>query len=524
MAFTTAPALSTYETTKLPPVYDLDIPLGTAFPYAGLTNIIPLKDIHSDKIYGQTRYCISSKWVSSSSHDQYCRGMYVWEKSNGVVYYFVVIHEETVNTSKVYSSTNGTSWSAVNTLTTDATTPVRFTEFIDSTNIKKLVMVDGLEGYVFTSNAAGTKITDVDFPSPHVPFPVFLDGYLFLAKADTADIYNSDLNDPAVWTAGSFISAEMYPDNIQALVKINNYLVAIGAQSCEYFYDAANATASPLARLEGASAGFGTLFPNSIASSKDKIVMLANNNDGESCFKYIEGTRSQDIPCPFIQLWSSTSNALACRGSFIRQYGSLFYCFTFDGLSQAVPNSFMYALETQYWIKSSIYNGGVLPAFFTNEATSSAPTTFLAGHIYGTSSFNVLFGTLNPLSKYASPKSMDSFTGDSTDLKAIPQTIRTPSIDFGTVNRKFMYRFGIEFLSIIYNTTSSTEGFTVNIYDTGQTGPDSVTFSTYIYKDYSFPFVTQLGTFRQRAFEVTTTSSYPVRYNGFEVDINKGQQ
>lgn len=31
------------------------------------------------------------------------------------------------------------------------------------------------------------------FPTPHVPTPVFLDGYIFLSKANTADIYNSDL-------------------------------------------------------------------------------------------------------------------------------------------------------------------------------------------------------------------------------------------------------------------------------------------------------------------------------------------
>jgi len=106
---------------------------------------------------------------------------------------------------------------------------------------------------------AGTEITSADFPTPHCPFPVFMDGYLFVAKSGTQDIYNSNLDDPALWTAGDYISAEMYPDKIVALSKNNNYIYALGSNSIEYFYDAAVATGSPLGRHDSAVQQFGAV-------------------------------------------------------------------------------------------------------------------------------------------------------------------------------------------------------------------------------------------------------------------------
>jgi hypothetical protein len=348
MAYTPSPENQTYSTHRIPAAYSIDLRPGNLsvnsaasgiVQDAGMVNLIP--SIHRDPItqgkelVAETRAAIVATPVTTSAFPStVLRGFHVWEKSPGTIYYFAVVG------TGVYTTVTpevANTWTSVNTIAA-GTGPVRFTEYIDDVATKKLIMVDGVAGYVFTSNLAGTLIVDADFPTPHVPWPVFIDGYLFLAKANTGDIYNSDLNDPAAWTAGSFISSELYPDDIQALVKVNNYLLAIGTQGCEYFYDAGNETASPLARQEGGSLPFGCIIPNSIAVNKNSVVMITNSNDGQAVIKVIEDFKHKDLDSSFVipMLNSRIRNnasitSAGVRGYFFRQSGKLFYAIKFCG-------------------------------------------------------------------------------------------------------------------------------------------------------------------------------------------------
>lgn len=79
--------------------------------------------------------------------------------------------------------------------------------------------------------------------------PVILDGYLFFMEEQTQRIYNSAVGDPTDFTvANDFIDAEMKGDILLAIGKYKNYLVAYGARSIEFFYDAAVEIGSPLRR------------------------------------------------------------------------------------------------------------------------------------------------------------------------------------------------------------------------------------------------------------------------------------
>jgi hypothetical protein len=521
MAYTSAPEKQTNATERTSLVHDIDIIPGftdLSFATSGMTNILAFRK--GEELYGETRDTISGNTVLAGG-TCICRGMYVWEKTAGTVYYYVVTTDGT--NSRVYTSTTGLngSWSNVTTLTNNATTPVRFTEFIDSTNVKKLVLVDGLEGYVFTTNAAGTKIVDADFPTPHVPFPVFIDGYLFLAKAGTGDIYNSDLNDPALWTAGSFISSELYPDDVVALVKVNNYLLAIGKEGSEFFYDAANATASPLAREQGASLPFGTVFPNSIASNKDTVVLLAQNNDGSSVFKVIEGFKHADFPAPVIlrvlstQLSQSQISASSLRAYFIRQNGELFYVLNSSGTSiiPSITNTLVANLKEKQWVNFAF--GGTtndFPAMVSAPSTSGSMNTYVAGQYYGV----VFFGKLIPNADY------DTLDNGSV-VWSIQQRIKVPPNNYGTLNRKFMSRLAINYQRNVETFPIKVQ-YSDDMMQTFSTQRDLIGYTTgSTAVDGGFPFLTQLGSFRQRGFSIYVAST-KVRWLYLEVDINKGQQ
>lgn len=535
MAFTSSPQVQTYATQTLPAAYDLDLRPDSAlvrgisqYQDAGMVNLIPVKHKNAasgaDEIHAVTRQPIHAYSVVAGKIN---RGCYVWEKTAGTTYYFVVCG------TGVYTSTDAATWTQVDTLLTNVTTPVRFTEFINDTNDKTLILVDGIEGYVYDDNTAGTKITDADFPSPHVPFPVYLDGYLFLAKAGTGDIYNSDLLDPTAWTAGNFISSELYPDDVQALVKVNNYLLAIGIQGSEYFYDAGNSPGSPLARSEGVSLPFGTQLPNSIASNKDTVVLIANSNDGENSIKIIQDFKADNINPTFLiaalnSRFDASSNATtpaSVRGFFFRQNGLLHYGLAFQG-DIATPSlfnsTFVYSFNTTYWTEFRVGATGdsPFPVYFTASSRSGKIATFVSGHYGGYAFFGQMEeGGQSPFSATA----VDSIqtAGISENIYA---EVRTSSEDFGTLNRKTMSRFG---MTLTENTSSTATSGTPITIDVSWSDDDYATYSTprtlIFGASLDFPFITQLGMFRKRSFKYTYASTSFLRIKSIEVDINRGQ-
>jgi hypothetical protein len=530
MAYTSAPEKDTYGTQRITSVYPIDMRVGvspgncTTRVDAGMVNLLPRKikeQKDSDPIlHAESRLPICAGQVAATSDP--VRGCYVWEKSAGNVYYFVVI-----NTS-VYTSTTGLagSWTAVNTLLTSASSPVGFTEFINASNVKSLVLVDGVEGYVYTSNAAGTKITDVDFPTPHVPNPIFLDGYLFLAKANTADLYNSDLNDPAAWTNGSYISSELYPDDITGLVKINNYLVAIGRTGTEFFYDAANASGSPLARYDGGVLPFGTSISTSLASTENMAIFIANNNDGEAVIKVIEDFKHKEIDAawmmPYLNLaLNNGASAANIRGYMMRQNGDLLYVLRIPGASNtndAGNGVFAYSFDAQQWFEFSCGSDGqMFNVMATHNGTSGNIATFVAGNYF--TGGVAYFGSMGPSTlstSYFTSYGQDYFNGGTTTLPYQIE-IRTVPMDFGTMNLKFMSRFAV---GQTVNNTSATPSMTLYWSD----GDYTFNNSSPLNAAYDFPFVTQLGSFRRRAFKLVANAAYSFRIKFFEVDINKGQQ
>lgn len=537
MAFSSAPTQDTYSSHRISLIHNLEIRPGfSSFDniYSGMNNVVPFKNVVDNNndttrmadLIGETRDVIHAT-ATIGNTVAVTRGMYVWEKVVGAtIYYFMVVNDGT--NTKVWTSTDGVNFSAVTTFPANGTSQVRFCEFIDSTNVKKLVLVDGTYGYVFTSNAAGTQIVDADFPSPHVPFPVFADGYLFLAKAGTGDIYNSDLNDPASWTPGNFISSELYPDDVQAMMKIGNYILVIGKDGSEYFYDAGNTTGSPLARYEGGSLPFGTVFPNSIAHNLDTVMFLANNDDGESAFKVVKGFTHQDIPANAViralaTKWSiMTFNGSQFRACFIRQNGELLYVLNIDGVTStstvSLEDTVVASLLHKMWVEFTYFDGLIdsqYPVMFSAPASTGNLNTYVAGQVKGVSYFGYLTtGDADPVFNMTIGVS-SSFTNAA---KFINQFIFVPPESFGTLNSKTMSRLGISYVSLVSSniTVTWSDDFMNNfnlpwrVLAGSSDGPDT-----------GFPYITQMGRFRQRGFYVAALTGR-VRWEFIEVDINKG--
>lgn len=411
------------------------------------------------------------------------RGLYNWLFS-GVNYVFSVV------ANKVY--VNGVS---VLTLTT-STGLVGFAEHVSSVAASTLVLVDGTKGYVFTDSTTSAEIVAVDFPTPHIPFPIFLDGYIFLAKAASQDIYNSNLDDPTLWTAGDYFSAEMYPDKIVALSKNNNYIYAIGSNSIEYLYDAAEATGSPLGRHTSAVQQFGCPAPGTVVPTDQEVFMVGQTAAGGYTIWAVEGFKEKEISIPAVRnaLFTEGASLVSAKAYSIRVASQKLYVLCLSS------RTLVYSLDTQMWSEWTSGATGAT-AFVGTFATDGPAGKPYILHTTGTSVYTM---------------SENVFTDDGTAFRC---EIVTEKQDFETINRKFMHRLAI--IGDVPDSTGADNSVSIEWSD-----DDYATWSTArtLTFNYDFPVMGQLGSFRRRAFRLRYSSPHLIRFMGLEVDINKGQQ
>lgn len=126
------------------------------------------------------------------------------------------------------------------------------------------------------------------FPADNVGSVVFLDGYVFVARAD-GSIYNSNLEDPTTWNPSDFITAEMFPDGLKALARQNNMIMALGDVSCEFFFDAANPTGSPLSKVDQAVLQVGAVSCKSVLHQETYVTWVVNGATGGFYINKLEG-------------------------------------------------------------------------------------------------------------------------------------------------------------------------------------------------------------------------------------------
>jgi len=380
---------------------------------------------------------------------------------------------------------------STNIITLSTTTGrVGFCEYRDDTLGDLLFVCDGTKGWTINTSNVVTPILDANFPNPHLPYPIFLDGYIFLAAAGTQTVHNSQLLSPTVWPSDGFIDAEMFPDSIQCLAKAQNYLVIIGTASCEFFYDNANATGSPLQRNAPAVAQFGTPAPNTVNQTEKQVILVGQTGNGGRTVWTIDGFQPTEIANEPVR------EALDLEGDLINEASS--YTIQCAGHKWYVLNlvanqrTFVFDFDEQMWHEWTSGTGQTVWNYpFAADSGTGSPILL---------SYNGISVTLSPTiyTDYSLP---------------ILCQIITAKIDFDTIKRKRYYR-----LSLIGDAPDgdSTVPITVNWSDDD--------YNTWIgnatlYINATYPTITQLGISRRRAFQFLYEQPYPLRLEAFEVDI-----
>jgi len=336
------------------------------------------------------------------------------------------------------------------------------------------------------------------FPSPHAPTPVFIDGYILLSKG--SDVFNCVLDDPETWDPSNYLSAEMYPDPIDALARQNNLVVVFGKYSIEFFYDAANATASPLSRNDSTAIQIGCASPHAIYQQERVVLFVGQSDTGGRAVWQIDGTTPKRISDEYIdRILDSETNALSIEGFGVRTMGHLFFVINLYGAQRTL----VYDTEEKLWHEWSTTVEGPV-----NHLVNPIHTPFRCNHMVDTNQgYSYLLDTTNGnLYKF-----LPTVFNDNT--VPILTEITTNKFDMDTYKRKFMSNFRLV-----------GDRYPNNKVYLRWSDDDYQTWSAYkeINLSDDFPNQARMGSFRRRAFQIRHIEDQPLRLESFEVSYTEG--
>jgi len=324
------------------------------------------------------------------------------------------------------------------------------------------------------------------FPSPHVPTPQYIDGYMLLPRAGSADVHNADVDNPFGWGSGNFFTAEMWPDNVTAISRQNNMLIAFGSYSGEFFYNAAGVGGTPFQRNESAALQMGCAAPYAIFEEEKFCIFPAQSRTGGRAVWLIEGYQPKKISNEFIErlLDAEGTSLVTAKGYGVRTGGHIFYVLNLTN------TTVVYDIEEKVWHEwNSVGSSFVYP--YVTDVEDGKP------YLQHSTNGNIV--SMNP-----------AVYLDVTDT--VNTDIYTNNIDFDTMNRKFMHNLTV-----------------VGDYQAG----DSLTvyWSDDDYQTWSNPkvlsrsdrsFFARCGSFRRRAFRINHTGNYPFRAESLEAEVDLG--
>lgn len=480
-----------------------------AGPFAGKSGLIQLGSDYIIKVsvptagsgYVSPVFTVGKPWVASSVFGQYQQ--YV---SNGHLYTVTV------------SGTTGTvAPTATSGTFTDGTCTVEYAGeaatlqcYPTSGALIDVSITYGGSGYLSTppitvtdsGGGTGAIVTAVlnTFPAgPLVPGVVFLDSYIIIATT-TGRLYSSGVNDPTTWNALDYISAESEPDNLVGIVKHLNYVLAFGQWSTDFFYDAGNPVASPLAVAQSYKNEIGCANGNSIVQFEQTVAWIGQSKSTGTGVFMLEGVSPIKVSTPYIERCLGNSNLTDVTAYAFKYNGHMFYLMTLHDLNMTL----VYDVNEKTWYNWTLWAEG--------NSNSGSPGIY--AEQYFRPSFYAGTGLIYYMLDDDDGKLYTMSDTNYTDAGApIYYRAVTDIIDSGTTKRKFYNR-----VEIVGDKVPATMMIR-------HTNDDYQTWSNYRQVDLSKsrPQVYQCGQARRRAWEFLCTDDAPLRLDAAEVDFNIGE-
>lgn len=350
----------------------------------------------------------------------------------------------------------------------------------------KLTFGNGVKAYNYDAGAGIVLIADPDFPAAFGKGWAYLDGTTYVMKTN-AHIQGDDLNDPTSWPVGNDIVAQIESDDGVALRKQLVYVVAFKQYSTEVFFDAGNATGSPLGQVQGAKQNYGCLSADSIQDIDGTLIWLAGTKTAGNQVVMMESLKLEPVSTKPIERLLQSANFTTVYSFQVSLDGHRFYVVTMK-LSNL---TLAFDLDEREWHQWTDVNGN----YFKGVASS-----------YDNNSRCIMQHESDGKLYYVS----QTYTNDADSQ--ITVDIVTPLFDAGVQSRG-------KALNMMYFVGDKTPGSLLHVR---KTDDDYKTWSNARIVDMSKskPYLDACGTFDRRAYWLRHQSDTRMRLKACELQMD----
>lgn len=412
-----------------------------------------------------------------------------------------------------------------------------------------------------------TKVADVDYPATTVSGVADLDGAIYVMDVKGV-VYGSDLLAPLSWNALNFISANTEADAGVCLARQLQYIIAFKETSIEVFYDAANATGSPLAKVQSALLEVGMASSTSAAYSENTVYFMANSREKGRSILMMEGYTPKSVSIPGVERILNADDLATVYAFCVKIAGHFFYVLTMKTSAITIA----YEAKSGVWGRWSKLtaqpaasvtslalqsDGSILATMASAHGASDGDPVVIAGAVQTeyNGSFNLIYDTsVHSTSQFSylpltapsvTPATgtitavfyrnsyfsgvyyakgtnadllLDEVTGDVYNFD--PTLFQDSSAPIDLKIRTNLEDFGVPQAKRAKSTMLDCDKNTGNIL-MRYTSDDYTTYSVYRPMDMSsvYPRLNRLGNFRRRAYELRYTGNTGFRAKYLHADI-----
>ena len=353
-----------------------------------------------------------------------------------------------------------------------------------------VIMANGSSIYK-TTGASVEKIDDTDAPT-NVTTVTFLDQYIIANNSATPYFYWSDINDPDTWSALSFATAEVKPDDVTGVATNWDELFVMGTESIEVWY---NDGSSPFIRRDGATINRGTISPNSFHRVGNTFMYLDSNRHVVK----LDGRNPVIVSNEIDQDLAKIKVLEDAFAMVIDIEGRAFYVLNFRSANQ----TFAYDFKMNTWSRWGQYD----PQAF-------AYSRFLGNsHAYCIDWNKHIVGSKDDGKLYVMSDSYNTSADDYLRLR-----VQTGHIDHGTMSGKRARDLRLRGkrgstaangkLMLRYRDNGKGQWSREYILDTGAAGDYVIDWSVFLG-----------GIYRTRQYEITATDNVPVLFGEAEEEV-----
>jgi hypothetical protein len=339
-----------------------------------------------------------------------------------------------------------------------------------------------------TASGTVTLTFTTSYPSTTVSGASFVDGYYVVGTPEGL-LYNSNVEDPTTWQAINYIGVVSDADALVAIGRTINYIVAMGTQTIEFFYDAGTFPGSPFLPYQNSVLQFGAAAEDSLVQMDNTLVWMGTSHQKGFQIIALSGVSPQIISNPYIERIINNCNPDSAYAFSIKTSGHSLYILTLRDIGYTLVYDFAQNGWT-YW-----------------SSTENNVETYFKCQFYA--KFNNMDMLLHETNGKVYQFDPNTYQDDGNPITVLA---RTPLIDGGTNIRKFW-------------RTVQVVGDKVDSYALLRyTNDDYQTFSAWqnVNLNTSKSEVNRLGQGRRRAFDLLHQDNVPLRLEYLEVDVEQG--